>query len=376
MKRLHPSRRSKLLVAATGALSLVGAAAATQSSVAAATDAGPLMARHVTITSGLDNPRQLQRLENGDFLVAEAGHGADDPDNCAGPQGEETCVGITGKVTRIHDGQLTRVITGLISAAGKDGSFAVGSDGASHQPKGPYLSIMTYADPDQLPPGLPAGQLGHLLAKYPGGKLHPIANISAYEAAHDPDGEGVDSNPYSVLALKNQILVADAAGDDILSVKNGQVSLWATLPEYGPDFDAVPTTLTRGPHGAIYVGELHSELQHKARVWQYDRMGHRLRSWTGFTTVTGVARGGDGSLYVSELFGGTCGFDDPTCFPGRVVKVAPDGTRTYAQVSQPSGLLWDDGKLYAAARSLYKAFNNQDGQGQIVSVDPSSFVPQ
>lgn len=374
MKRPHMNRRSRMIVAATGTLTLVGAAAAAAQTPVAATDAGPLMAKHVVITSGLDNPRQLQRLENGDFLVAEAGHGGNNPNYCRGPKGNETCIGITGKVTRIHGGIPTHVITGLLSAAGKDGSFATGSDGASHQPKGPYLSIMTYAPEDELPPGLPTGQLGRLLAKYPGGKLHPIGNISALERAQDPDGEGFDSNPYSVLALKNQTLVADAAGDYIASVKDGHVSLWATLPEYGPKYDAVPTSLSRGPHGKIYVGELHSELKHKARVWQYDRMGNRERSWTGFTTVTGAVRGGDGSLYVSELFGGTCTFEDiPTCFPGRVVRVAPDGTRTHVNVPFPAGIATHVGKVYVNAFSISPTTGfggNPEWSGQLWQVFP------
>ena len=87
----------------------------------------------------------------------------------------------------------------------------------------------------------------------------------------------------------------------------------------------MPTSLSLGPDGYIYVGELHSEQPGKAKVWKYDRRGNPVRSWGGFTTVTGVARGKDGSLYVSELFGGPCTFDQiPACFPGRVVKVVAE----------------------------------------------------
>lgn len=374
MKHPHLRGRTRLLTASTGALALVAAAAAAQSPVVAAQDAGPLMSPHIVIAGGLDNPRQLSLLEGGDFLIAEAGHGGDNPDNCFGPAGHQQCIGISGQVTRIHDGTTTRVMAGMLSVASQDGTGAVGSDGASRLPGGPYLAVESIADAGMVPPGLPARQAGHLMARFPGGTLHRVADVSAFERNNDPDGEGVDSDPYSVLALAHQTLVADAAGDDILSVSGGKVSLWALLPEYGPKYDAVPTTLSKGPAGNIYVGELHSELKHKAKVWEYDRMGNVLRSWTGFTTVTGVSRGGDGSLYVSELFGGVCTFKQvPSCFPGRVVKVAPDGTRSHVNVPFPHGIVVESGRVYVNAFSISPAVGfagNPAWSGQLWRIFP------
>jgi hypothetical protein len=367
-------RHPRMLAAATGVLALVGAAAVSTTPVDAKPSAGPQMARHVVIYSGLDNPRQLQRLQGGDFLVAEAGHGANDPHNCVGSGDNRMCAGTTGKVTRLRQGQATHVMTGLMSLAGGDGSFAVGSDGAGRFPGGPYYTIETWAPPSQMPPGLPAGQLGKLLSKWPGGTLHFAGNITRYERLNDPDGEGFDSDPYSVLVLNRQVLVADAAGDDILSVRNGHVRLWAALQEYGPKVDPVPTVLAKGPGGNILVGELHSEIPHQAHVWLYDRSGNRLRGWPGFTTITGVSRDRDGSLYVSELFGGTCGFNQiPSCFPGRVVKVAPDGTRTHVNVPFPAGIVAHLGRVYVNAFSVAPATGfggNPDWSGQLWQVFP------
>jgi hypothetical protein len=266
-------------------------------------------------------------------------------------------------------------MTGLMSAAGADGTFAVGSDGADRVPGGPYQAIETYAPPSQVPPGLPAGQLGWLLAKQPGGTLYKAGNITRYERIHDPDGEGFDSDPYSVLTLdKHQTLVADAAADDVLSVRDGKVSLWAAMQEYGPKVDPVPTVLAQTPQGAILVGELHSEIPHAAHVWLYNREGQRLRGWPGFTTVTGVARAGNGTLYVSELFGGPCGFDQiPKCFPGRVVKVAPDGTRTHVAVPFPAGIVTIAGRVYVNAFSVSPASGfggNPAWSGQLWQIFP------
>ena len=86
------------------------------------------------LTSGLNNPRQIQ-LVNGDgvLLIAEAGKGGTD---CIGEGEEAQCVGATGAVSTViapqfGDNRTAReVVSGLLSFSGPDGSFAVGSDGA------------------------------------------------------------------------------------------------------------------------------------------------------------------------------------------------------------------------------------------------------
>ncbi|MDO9380972.1 MAG: ScyD/ScyE family protein [Nocardioidaceae bacterium] len=321
--------------------------------IAAARRAAP-----VVVVDGLDNPRQLTLTPSRRLLVAQAGHGSYDKRNCVqgamGPQ----CIGLTGKVTLIVDGRKKNVMSGLLSGASPDGTFATGSDGAAKRPGGPYLSIITYAPPETFPEGIPSAQAGRLVSKRIGGSNRVAANITAFERRNDPDGEGVDSNPYSVLAWKGRTLVADAAADSILTVsRRGHVALFHTMREYGAKVDAVPTVLAPDLRtGNLLVGELHSELPGKARVWALDDDGDAVRSWRGFTTVTGVARSADGTLYVSELFGGSCGMAQiPTCFPGRVVKVAPGGKRTSVAVPFPAGIVTRNGKVYVNAFSTSPA---------------------
>jgi glucose/arabinose dehydrogenase len=358
--------------AALAAISLApsqGLAASSAAGAKATTAQAERVAKHTTVVSGLDNPRQLSLAPNGDVIVAEAGRGSAHRDNCSGTGDNRTCVGRTGAVTRIHAGHGREVVDGLLSGASPDGSFAVGSDGAGKRAGGPYFTIITYAPPDVIPQGLPGWQSGKLLKATKSGDLHAVANIAKFERANDPDGEGFDSDPYSLQVLKNQVLVADAAGDFIARVHHGKVSLWALLPEYGPKVDAVPTVVTRGHDGKIYVGELHSEQKGKAKVWKYDRHGNVLRSWGHFTTVTGVARAADGSLYVSELFGGSCKFGQiPNCFPGRVVRVAPNGERTSRKVPFPAGIVAVHGKVFVAAYSVSPASGfggNPDWSGAV-----------
>jgi hypothetical protein len=326
---------------------------------------------HEVVVSGLDNPRQLVWNNRGGLRIAEAGHGSYKPENCVpgGPEGGEVCIGLTGKISRVvypataTNRKPQRIARGFLSAAGPDGTFAVGSDGVDQGPRGRTFVQETYAPPDIIPEGIGGRQAGKLMDL---GK-DIVANISTFELRHNPDGENVDSNPYAVLALKGRQLVADAGGDSIIQVRKGKKSLWTLLPGDTKDIDPVPTSLVRGPDGQIYVGTLYSGAPNKARVLKYDRDGNRLRSWHRFTTVTGVAVGKRGALYVSELFAG-CPPNDQTCIPGRVTKVAPDGTRTRVEVPFPAGIVVAKQRLYVNAWSIAPAkgaFGNPEFSGQV-----------
>ena len=302
---------------------------------------------HRVVLSGLDNPRQLSRTPDGRLVLALSGRG-----------------GPTGKLVVIPARNRSHVVMRRQrSFADADGSFALGLTGASKRPGGAFFAV-------DYPKKAPQGQRrdGWLLAKSREGHTHKVA-IGRFERRHDPDGEGVESNPYSVLALQRRVLVADAAGDYIAQVKNGHIGVWAVLPEYGPQIDAVPTVLAEGHDGSVYVGELHSERRGEAKVWKYSRVGERLRSWNGFTTVTGVARTKDGTLYVSELFGGPCDPSDvPDCFPGRVVKVEPGGDRSYYPVPAPAGIVARGRHVWVSAYSVCPhagCFGNTDFSGQV-----------
>jgi hypothetical protein len=272
------------------------------------------------------------------------------------------------------------LISGLLSGAGPDGSFAVGSDGVSARHLNSVWVQETFFGPDPLP-HLPNFQNGALLRQTPGQRLNRFADISAFEQANDPDHQGVDSNPYSVLALYKRTLVSDAAGNDILSIDpNGNVSLFHVFPNIttgacagqpndagttGCDF--VPTSLALGPNGNIYVGALAGETPGAAEVVELDATtGAVVKTYTGLTTVTGVTVGNDGSIYASELLGG----DPHAPAPGQVTKIAPDGTRTSIPVPFPAGLAIDShNRLYVSAFSTAPATGlgvpGVDSSGQV-----------
>ncbi|MBA3263266.1 MAG: ScyD/ScyE family protein [Thermoleophilaceae bacterium] len=134
-----------------------------------------------------------------------------------------------------------------------------------------------------------------------------------------------NSNPYAVLALADRQIVVDADANAVLEVLGGQVSLLAVIPKNGKS-QAVPSSIAQGPSGDLFVGELAEGAgTGKARVWRIPAAGGTPEVYaTGFTAITGVAFGPDGSLFVTE-FARNFRRED---LRGTVVRVAPDGTRT------------------------------------------------
>lgn len=227
-------------------------------------------------------------------------------------------------------------------------------------------------------------------------------DLLAYELVVNPDrqnpvdeeGIAVDalSNPFGVLIQEQRVLVADAGANAVLSIdqRNGRIKTFFVPPNVtdGPcagepnnpagngypaavGCDSVPTAVVQGPRGTIYVTTLGGLAPGAGRVYVLDSGGRLLRTITGLNAPTGIAVADDGTVYVSELFGATSGGEpDPSGPPpGRVVRIAPDGARTYSAVALPQGLELYQGKLYGAALSLVP------DAGQLVRIGAGSFGP-
>jgi len=189
-----------------------------------------------------------------------------------------------------------------------------------------------------------------------------VADITAFECANDPDGQGVESNPYSVYAASNRHqVVTDAAGDSVLRVRDGRVSLLAVIPPSENGTDQVPTSVTRGPDGAWYVGTLAEGAGNGgANVWRIVP-GHAPEVYVdGLTAVVDIAFGPDGSLYASEFVTDVASAE-PT---GAVVRVRPNGRRTVlgeGSVFLPGGIAVDrHGRVYVANWSILPATGSAD----------------
>ena len=115
----------------------------------------------------------------------------------------------------------------------------------------------------------------------------------------------------------------------------------------GATTDAVPTNLTLGPDGAVYISTLTGFpfVAGLATVWRWD--GQQATPYvTGLTTAVDLAFGPDRSLYVVEM-GGLNGLP-----PGRVLKFSTDGSRTVVAdgLVFPTGIAIGDGTLFVTNR--------------------------
>lgn len=188
------------------------------------------------------------------------------------------------------------------------------------------------------------------------GNARVVADIEAFENAHDPDATmgpawkdpaceldpiggftaGPQSNPYHLAARSGgEALVADAAGNTLLSARtNGAISTvavftpptadgtgsideadWLELFQIDADttcfVQPVPTSVAIGPDDAIYVGELTGfpATPGLSRVWRLDPGARNVTcpstactvAFDGLTSVIDLEFGPDGSLYVVEM---------------------------------------------------------------------------
>lgn len=375
---MKPNKLAAGLLGISGALAFfvvqsdvtpVGAHAAVQESIE-------------VIATGLNNPKGLNFGPDGALYVAEAGSGGDGP--CApGPQGIR-CYGATGAITRIDkNGDAERIISDLPSLGGEgNGSFASGPHDVSFNGLGNgYVTIGFGGDP-----GLRTEQFGDAGAAFAqiarfhkNGKWELVADAGAFEAT-DPGGEGADTNPYGMLVLPGRRVFTDAGGNTLNQISaNGTITNLAVFPERLGAFNsgfppppafppagtlipmqAVPTSVTVGPDGAFYVGQLTGFPfpVGDANVYRVPANGGTPEVFEGgFTSIIDIAFGPDGSLYVLEIAENSvlAGFVFGN-WEGALIRVAPDGTRTEiadGQLTAPGGIaVGKDGALYVTNNSI------------------------
>jgi hypothetical protein len=287
-----------------------------------------------TIVSGLRSPRGLFGTDPADFFVAEAGKGGDGP--CGpGPLGR-MCAGKTGSLTHVQEGALDR-LTKLSSIALEDHSTAFGPHDVTMAGNGTLFATVGLAGNLDTRErfGNPGSFLGTLVKVKPDGTTKVFADILAYEAAHDPNDDGVESDPYGILRVGKKTVLTDAAGNSLLQVnKDGHIKTLAAFPNRDVDFegepfsmDSVPTSVVVGPDGAYYVSELTGFPfpVGEARVYRVVPGEDPTIYATGFTNIIDIAFDDAGNLYVVEIAHNSLASDAPF---GAVMKVAPDGTQT------------------------------------------------
>jgi sugar lactone lactonase YvrE len=263
------------------------------------------------VAAHLDNPRGLAFAPDGALYVAESGKGGAGP--CHDGAEGRVCFGPTGAVTRIAGGRQRRILTGQPSlAAPATGAKATGPSDVSVDRHGVvYLTVGLGGNPDLREQSPQLAGMAKLYKIKPG--LREVADLGGYERGGNPDGvTPPDTNPNAVLAAGTDRFVVDAGGNSMLNIDaHGRYSTVATFGQRTvPGLDgkpvpmqAVPTSVVRGPDGALYVGELtgYPFPAGLARVWRI-RPGHAPTVYaTGFTTIIDLAFGPGGKLYVLEI---------------------------------------------------------------------------
>lgn len=327
------------------------------------------------ITGDVNQPRHISKGADGALYVANAGMGGDDCLEIPLAAGETgtACAGNSGSITRIVNGQAEVFIDGIPSLL-IDGegiglhSVVVTGSGAVYGVMGLGLEITPEVRASM---GDAAAYAGHLVEIAADGSLTSVADILAYEAAEDQDGNGIDANPYALLLDGDTFLVADAGMNTLLRVTlDGQISTEFVFPVQmvpAPPFipapelpsESVPTHIVAGPDGNFYVGELTGFPFHpgSARVWMITPDGEATVHATGFTNIGAVAFDSDGNLLVLEILaGGLLAVDpeNPQSTAARLVRVAADGSHQVLAggaegLAFATGMAIDDnGDIYVA----------------------------
>ncbi|WP_346619212.1 ScyD/ScyE family protein [Blastococcus montanus] len=355
-------RQYRAVAGAAAAVALVAVSPATASAHGGGRGGEPI----TTVAGGLEGPRQLSDFPGPRVVVAESD---------------------SGEVSSVHlrTGEVETLLTGLGNAQGVDSErgrlyVAVGESGGPPPEEG--------APPPEegAPPPPPADMPSQLLVEAKlNGEIVRTWDLLEYELENNPDGQlqfdpdtqqpiETLSNPFSVLVQHKRVLVSDAGANAVLSVdlRSGEISTFFVPPtvtdvegcaeaENNPGTegcDSVPTEITQGPDGLIYVGTLGAEVPGAGRVYVLDRHGNQVDVIEGLTGVTGVAVDWWCNVYVSNVLEGAPmgegpppeGFDPASV--GEITRISPHGERATAQVAMPTGLEFTRGKLYASAWSI------------------------
>jgi hypothetical protein len=203
-----------------------------------------------------------------------------------------------------HDRELATVVDGLDGPRGVDtlghgktliteldGSFSLVIERRGKDPKVIELDSVPSTF---IAPAIAAGRHGRIYILTPAGgpglatlykwrhwydEPKPVFDVAEYQAGdpdpYDLEGEPTTSNPFGLAALRDgSVLIADAEGNDLIRwFPNGHVETVARLKPRvvdGIPSEAVATSVTVGPDGYWYVGELRGfpAPTEKSQIWR------------------------------------------------------------------------------------------------------------
>ena len=332
----------------------------------------------LVIASGLDNPRGLAFGPDGALYVAEAGRGGTST-LCDVGLGQPRCYGPTGAITRITGiGVHDRIVTGLPSVAGATGVDALGPADLDFGFNSIWVTIGFGANPLNRSVYEAAGIRFGSLVRVTGIEQWSYAlDISDHEISSNPDENQIDSNPFGLRVLSDRAIVADAGANALLEIGQfGHTRTLAVFPRRTvglATIEAVPTSVTVGPGGAYFVGELTGFPfpVGSAKVYRVPANGGTPQVVAeGFTNIIGVDYDPvRNAFYVLEHDADGI---IPTTGPSLNGKLTRIDTQTGARTvlastdfPKPGGLaIGSDGAVYVTRRT------GLAGSGDVVRIEP------
>ncbi|BAZ18689.1 hypothetical protein NIES4071_105740 (plasmid) [Calothrix sp. NIES-4071] len=358
------------------------------------------------VADGLNNVRGLSFAPDGSLYITEAGVGGDLGCVSGHISNLPVCGGTSGSITRVKDGNVERILTGLPSIALRpSGSEGQGPQDIQFDASGNAYLLIGYGGNAKISYfGANSPTWGQLYkADLKTGSLSSIADLAKYELVNNPDKEDtinsngeIPSNPFGFTISGNTAYIVDAAGNDLLSVglDGSNLKTVAIFPKQkvtSPVFPAppgqlqsnsaptsieiqsVPTGVVKGSDGALYVSELTGFPfpSGSARLFRVETDGKVTVYADGFTQLTDLDFDSSGNLYALQ-------YANEPFWAGKldasVIKIAPDGTRT--TLISGNGLesataltIGPDGAIYVANKG------DRAGIGQVLRIEPASKVP-
>lgn len=283
---------------------------------------------------------------------------------------------------------------GWLMKASPDGSYEPFADVAAYEANDPDADIGGSVDSN--PYGITLTSNGVAVADAGGNDVLLVdgdGNVSLaavipfttvlYSAAElaamgpPPEGEGGPPADASAAPMENAAPMESAApmGDESGEPTDGEAPAENGGDQMVPvTVQSVPTSVTVGPDGALYVGQLTGGPfpAGAAAVWRVMPGETPTQYATGFTNIVGLGFAPDGTLYVAEMVHeGLMGVFAGTAPPiGAVMSVAPDGgdpqmVATGEQFMALGGLAVDaDGNVYVSTNTL------SPGEGAVVKITP------
>jgi hypothetical protein len=262
-----------------------------------------------------------------------------------------------------------------------------------------YVTVGSGGPPENRdlfgPEGANLGQLVHVNSD---GTWENVADIAAYEAANNPTGDILDSNPFGIEATDSGFIIADAGANDVLELTMAggnlgyDISVLAILPtrtiEFPPGNDfpmhQVPTALAEDSAGNVVLGQLTGFPFPVGGAYIYDLPGtpEPPVRHMGFTTIIDTLFDGADNLYVLEMW--TNGLPETGDITGSLKQAAGDDNHitVFEQPCQfgkggpnitqalcfPTGMTHSDGSFYISNMGIASTVGGASG-GVVVRLD-------